>query len=302
MPSKSLQTGFASALLVALSLLIFGNLLATGADVFVKIFSSSSGIYQYLFLRKVTLFLLIAPFFFLQSREKRRLSNVKVHVSRGALTCIGGGCVVLALSTMTLAAANVVFYAAPVLTMLFARIWLAEQLQTHRIICVVSCFVGVVVALRPEGFGLGALAAFVAANCIAFYNLTVRFVDKDVSNTSVMFWGCVMSLPILAIASVWHWQEATWSMLYLVVGSTLCLAGYQLCSVLAYRNAEAGAITIAEYSGLLFAAALGWLWFDEKLDFAMAMGIALIVLPMMLHTRFESKKSKRMVEADNNLV
>ncbi len=287
---------------LGLLLLILGNLLATFVDVLVKLFDDVSGIYQYLFLRQATLFLLILPFFLLQPKAKRKLSHTSVHLLRAGLTSIGGGCVVLALKMMGLASANVVFYAAPVLTMLFAAWLLQEKLHSSRLVAIVCCFLGVVLALRPEGFNFGVLAAATAAVCIAGYNLSVRLFGGYVSTVSVMFWGCVFTLPTFFVLSLFNWQPLSLELVYLVLGSALCLAGYQLCCVFAYSNAEAGAITIAEYAGLVFAAWFGWLWFHEEVDIWMAAGIALIILPMLWHSKVESKRHRRLITADDQLV
>lgn len=286
--------------LFAISILLLGNLLATVADGFVKEFGDAAGIYQYLFLRQILLALMIAPAFFRQTSEKRRLSHRKIHFLRGNLTVIGGACVVLALMNLSLAAANVVFYTAPVLTLLFAAILFKEKLHRHRLINIALCFAGVLIALRPDQISVGIIAAFVAAICIALYNLTVRYLPRDVPTASVMFWGCVFSIPMLGVLSVFNWQPWSSDLVFLVFGSALSVGCYQYCCVIAYRNAEAGAIAIAEYSGLVFAGILGWLWFAEVLDLWTVLGMCCIILPIMWQSKIESRK--RLLEVENRIT
>lgn len=283
----------APVILLALCFLLLGNLFATGADVFVKLFSSSSGIYQYLFLRQLLIALCLFPFFINQVPASRKLERGKIQLVRANLTVVGGACVVIAVTELTLATANVLFYASPVITLLFAAWWFKETLHKHRILNLICCFVGVIVALRPDSAGLGVIAGLGAAICIACHNLLVRYIPKSTSSFSVMFWGTVLSLPLLALLSLTNWQPLTTEMFYLVAGSAICLFGYQMCCIVAYRKAEAGAIAIAEYSGLIFAALLGWWMFSESIEILTIAGIALIILPIVFQTIVEHQRARR---------
>ena len=51
--------------------------------------------------------------------------------------------------------------------------------------------------------------------------------------------------------------------------------------VKAFKRAPASQIALAEYSGLAFVTLFGVMWFDEIPDLFTALGIVLIVLPMM---------------------
>lgn len=278
--------------LLGIAILLLGNILATGADVVVKLLSDAAGIYQYLFLRQLLLIAMLLPFFLKQSPAQKRPAHIRFHIIRGNLTVIGGGCVVLALMELSLATANVIFYTSPVITLLIASFWFKEPLLKHRIINILFCFGGVIVAMQPDDLGWGAAAAFLAAFCIAGYNVSVRWIPSHNSSISVMFWSCVTSVPALAVLSMFNWQPWSWDLLYLVIGTALCVGLYQICCVLAYRKAEAGAIAIAEYSGLVFAAILGWWIFSEEVDIWTAAGIAMIILPIFWQSRVEHKSQK----------
>lgn len=286
----SLQKPLFSGLLLAVLFLLLGNLFATGADGFVKSFPDVSGIYQYLFLRQVLLLMVILPFFLRQPKAERRLKRGRVQLVRANLTAIGGACVVVAVSELSLATANVLFYASPVLTLVLAAWWFKEPLHKHRIINIVCCFIGVIVAMRPDSLGPGILAGLAAAVCIACYNLLVRFIPDNTSTVSIMFWGTALSLPLITCLALFDWRPLNIELFYLVLGSALCLCAYQLCCILAYRKAEAGAIAVAEYSGLVFAAFVGWYWFAESLEIWTLAGMVLIILPILWQTWKEQQR------------
>ena len=285
---------YSSGILLAIGFLLLGNLMATGADVFVKAFSSSSGIYQYLFLRQLLLVLCIAPLFYRQTPQQRVLKKVRIQTLRANLIAVGGACVVVALNELSLATANVLFYACPVITLLLAAWWFKEPLHKMRIFNIVCCFTGVIVALRPDTAGMGIFAGFAAAVCIACHTLLVRFIPKTTTHTSIMFWGAALSLPLLSVLSLTDWQPLNMDMLYLILGTAFCVAGYQLCCIVAYRRAEAGAIAVAEYSGLVFAAVFGWWLFAEALDIWTVVGICLIILPIGFQSTLEHRRAERL--------
>lgn len=290
--STSPSLPLVSTLFMAIAFLLLGNLFATGMDAVVKMFSTSSGIYQYLFLRQLLITICLLPFFLRQPLEVRILRRGKIQAVRANITVIGGACVFIAVTELTLATANVLFYASPVITLLLAAWWFKEKLHKDRIFNIVCCFIGVIIALRPDTAGLGILAGLGAALSIACHNLLVRFIPKSTSSISVMFWGTALSLPLITLLSVFDWQPINSEMLYLVVGSACCIFGHQMCCIIAYRKAEAGAIAIAEYSGLIFAALLGWWVFSEALDVWTMTGMVFIVAPIILQSFWEHRRAK----------
>lgn len=291
------KVGISGALL-AIVWLLLGNLFGVGADAIVKWFSDTAGIYQYVFIRQVIIIVFLLPIFLRQPFSRRRLETPKIYLFRGLLTVLGSACVVVALTSLPLATAHVVFYAAPVFTLILATLWMREPTYLHRVINVILCFLGVIVALKPEDFGWGAIAGLIAALCIAIYNLSARLVPTHSSSITVLFWSTLFSMPFLGIGSLFDWREMSMDLLYLGVGSALGIGIYQICCVFAYRHADAGAVTIAEYSGLVFAALMGWLIFQEIIGWRTLLGISLIVLPILWQSRKEHKLSILKVEQE----
>ena len=228
----------------------------------------------------------------MQPKEQQVLVVARIQTLRANLIAIGGACVFIALTELSLATANVLFYTSPVITLLLAVWWFNEKLHIHRIFNILCCFVGVIVALRPDSGGLGIFAGLAAALCIASHTLLVRFIPTSTSHISIMFWSAILSLPLIFALSLLGWQPLSWDMFYLVVGTAFCVAGYQLACIVAYRKVEAGAIAVIEYSGLIFAAILGWWMFNEALEIWTVIGMALIILPIIFQTLLEHRKNK----------
>jgi len=198
---------------------------------------------------------------------------------------------VIALLYLPLATANVIFYAAPLITILLATSLGKESFKRHRIVVTLLGFIGVALALRPVQFGFASLLALVTAFAVAGYNLSVKWLPEQSHPLSAVFWSNLLTLPVIALVALYQWQPMSWQLGLLALGTCVCLAVYQICSVFAFRLADAGAITVAEYSGLIFAAILGWLIFAEAVDAWTLSGMSLILLPILWQSQFEGRKS-----------
>ena len=271
---------FSAGLLAAMALLILGNLFATFSDVLVKALGSENAVFQYLWLRQLSTLVLVFPVWWAQGPSQRQPGALKIHLLRAHLGIIGAGCTLVALLHLTLATANVIFYAAPLLTVLLAVVWLKEKKQTHRIVNALIGFVGVIIALRPDQLHWAALVALLVAFSITGFNLLVVKLPKSISVASVMIWTNLCALPVTTVLMLATWQPFTEDLLLLGVAAAVTVGIYQGCVVLAFRQADASAAVIAEYSGLLFAALFGYWFFNEALDLYTGVGIALIILPI----------------------
>lgn len=270
-----------SMVMLAFIILILGNLFATFVDVIVKALAADISVYQYLFFRQITVLLMMLPFWLRLSAKHKQPGNIKVHCFRALMTNIGAPAAVIALLYLPLATANVIFYAAPMITLLLAAILFKEKLTKQRVLVTVLGFTGVAIALRPEYMGFAGLLAFCTAIAVAAYNVSVKWLPKGSSTVSTIFWSNLLAIPLIGLIAAFNWQPITQELIILSIGSCVCLVAYQGCCIIAFQKADASAIAVAEYSGLIFAAGLGWLIFNELLDLWTLIGIALIVLPII---------------------
>jgi drug/metabolite transporter (DMT)-like permease len=279
-------------ILLAFSALIIGNLFATFVDVFVKLYADNVSIFQYLFLRQIAVVLFLLPFWSRLSSRERAPGKLKIHLFRALMTCIGAPCAVVALLYLSLATANVIFYAAPMLTLVLALLFFGEPIKIHRILVATLGLTGVIVALRPQDIGLASLLAFVTAFAIAAYNLSVKWLPKGTRTINTIFWANALALPVMAGFAAANWKPVNVDLAILCIGASLCLIAYQGCCIFAFRLADASAISVAEYSGLVFAALLGWWMFGEQLDQWTLLGISFIILPILWQSWHEHQREK----------
>lgn len=277
-----------SIVLLAIIALIIGNLFATFVDVIVKVLATDVSIYQYIFLRQLAVFGILLPFWLRLNKPQQHPINIKIHCVRAILTNIGGPAAVMAILYLPLATANVIFYSAPLITVVLARLFFSEILTKQRIIVTLLGFTGVIVAFRPEYIDLAGLLALVTAFAVAGYNISVKWLPKS-HPTNTLFWSNLFTLPLTGVIAAFYWQPITQDLIVLAIGACVCLIVYQASCVFAFQKADASAISVAEYSGLIFAAVLGWVLFDEKVDIWTFSGICLILIPILWQSWHERK-------------
>ncbi|CCN73905.1 DMT family transporter [Vibrio nigripulchritudo] len=266
---------------LALLFLIIGNLLAAISDVAVKILDDGASVFQYMFIRQLISVLVILPLFLRLQPTERRLKGASINLLRAHLILVGSGCMMVAITHLPLATANAVFYAAPLL-MLPLSLWvLNEKPATGKVIGTLVGFIGVLLVLRPSQFHWAAIFALGTAITLALFNVLVRKLPGNQPVSATLFWTSLFSLPVSGILAWFHWQPLSMTSLVWIVLSAACILSYNGFAVAAYKKAETSQIALAEYSGLLFVTLFGIWWFAEIPDWLTAIGILLIVLPMM---------------------
>src|SRR5690554_6566941 len=110
----------------------------------------------------------------------------------------------------------------------------------------------------------------------------VRQLPKEQSTVHKLILNYVLILP--AAGALAQWEGAAWKadILFSAAGSALFIIGYNTAVLLAYRQVEANQVTSAEYTGLIWAVAIGWIGFGEAPDLWFLAGSLMIVVPLIL--------------------
>ena len=112
----------------AILLLVIGNAMPLISDVFIKTLGSDAPVFQFTFLRCLLTVLMLLPLYrYIDSRYL--FQGLRIHLLRAHVHLAGMVCMVIALGSLPLATANAIFYAAPILVMLFAVLFFSERLS-----------------------------------------------------------------------------------------------------------------------------------------------------------------------------
>jgi drug/metabolite transporter (DMT)-like permease len=215
------------------------------------------------------------------------------HVWRGVVGTLAMGLGFAGLGYLPLPEVTAISYAAPLLTVVFAAMFLGEEVRLFRISAVVLGLVGVLIVLAPrltlvsgDAAGLAeALGATLVLGGAVFAALAQVFVRKLVNTeqtSAIVFWFSVTAtlLSLVTLPFGWVWPTVTEAML--LIGAGLLGGLGQILLTSSYREADASLVAPFDYASMLFALAIGYLVFDELPTLTMLAGAAIIVLAGIL--------------------
>ncbi|MFN3527455.1 MAG: EamA/RhaT family transporter, partial [Paracoccus sp. (in: a-proteobacteria)] len=124
------------------------------------------------------------------------------HFWRGLVGTSSMGMGFAALAFLPLPEVTAISYAAPLLVVVFASMFLGEEVRAFRLTAVFVGLVGVMIVLSPRlsvgadvstGEALGAMLALSAAICAALAQVTVRKLVATEQTSAIVFWFSVTS-------------------------------------------------------------------------------------------------------------
>lgn len=225
-------------------------------------------------------------------RTGLRTANPFGHVWRGLMGTISMGLGFASLAFLPLPEVTAIGYTAPLLTVIFAAMFLGEEVRLFRLSCVVLGMAGVLIVVSPRltvGAGgathaeaLGAMLVLGSAVFAAMAQVFVRKLVATEQTATIVFWFSVTAacLSLVTLPFGWVIPTATDAAILVVAG---LLGGFgQIFLTSSYRNADASVIAPFDYASMLFALAFGWFFFDEVPTSATLGGAALVILAGVL--------------------
>ncbi|GHC53539.1 DMT family transporter [Neogemmobacter tilapiae] len=226
-------------------------------------------------------------------RHGLRTDNPMGHVWRGLVGTTSMGLGFAALGYLPLPEVTAIGYAAPLLTVIFAAMFLGEQVRAFRIGAVVLGLVGVLIVLSPRLTVLQSGAADTAAafgvslvlGSAVFAALAQVFVRRLVlgEDTATIVFYFSLTATLLSLVTVpfgWVWPTPSEALMLICAG---LLGGVgQILLTSSYREADASLVAPFEYVSMIFALGIGWTVFDEVPTMTMLGGASLVILAGIL--------------------
>lgn len=211
-----------------------------------------------------------------------RIRQWKIGFLRGLFVAIAQLCFYTALTQLEFATVSTLAFAGPMFVTALSLPVLGERVGPWRWVAVVIGFAGVVLVMAPgtDTFTLAALLPLGAALGYGCSSISVRLVDKDVPSPLLNLYANVASLSC-AILFTLSWAEPVWIGSWQDLGLIIAMGCSGGCGVLcltyAYRMAAPAMLAPFEYSGILFAFVLGWIFFNEAPFDRLFPGVLLVV-------------------------
>lgn len=262
-------------------------------DAFMKEAALLTGAYTATVLRAFIGAGLIAPVWLSRGPAMPSRALWKLHIERGIVSAFMALTFFYSLTKLPLAEAIALSFIAPLLALYLARVLLGEVISRAAISASVLGFAGTLVIVGgrigqgrfDEGAALGIAALFVSALLYAYNFIVIRRQAQLAGPLEIAtFHSGIGGLVLLTLAP-FLWEPPSGDALVpLLAAGALTVAG-SLAIAWAYARAEAQALVPTEYSGFVWAALFGWLFFREDVTWPTLLGTALIVGGCWLATR-----------------
>ncbi len=211
------------------------------------------------------------------------------HIWRGVMGTAAMGLGFAGLGLLPLPEVTAIGYAAPLLTVIFAAMFLGEEVRAFRLAAVALGMVGVLIVLSPRlsALNTGALAtrdalgAIVVLTSAVFASLAQVFVRKLVQHetTSAIVFYFSVTASVLSLATLpfgWVVPSVADTAMLVLVGILGGIAQIFLTS--SYRHADASVIAPFDYASMLFALLIGYVVFNEVPTLVTIGGAGLIIM------------------------
>jgi len=252
------------------------------SDAFVKLLHGSLPSYEAVFFG-ASMGLAALPF--IKGRDDRWRDVVVAKrpglwLVRAVASAVNTTAAVIAFTALPMAEAFALIFLLPIFVTILSVLVLKEHVGWRRWSAVVAGFIGVLVVLRP-GFrvlGTGHLAAVICGLGGAVSMIALRLSGAEEKRITLYGAGIIGSMSIagvLMLAFRFQWPQPEQWLLLLGYGLLAALGAVLL--MLATRIAPANHVAPTQYSQMIWAVVLGYVLFHDKLDWPMAIGIAIIL-------------------------
>ena len=222
-----------------------------------------------------------------------RAINPLGHVWRGLMGTCAMGLGFAGLGYLPLPEVTAIGYAAPLLTVIFAAMFLGEEVRAFRITAVILGLTGVMIVLSPrltliEGETTGhreAFGAMLVLGGAVFAALAQVFVSKLVlteKTPAIVFWFSLTATGLSLLTVPFGWVVPTPMETATLVAAGLLGGVGQILLTSSYREADASVVAPFDYASMIFALLIGYFVFAEVPSWTMLGGAALVVLAGIL--------------------
>ena len=221
-----------------------------------------------------------------------RTTNPMGHVWRGLVGTTSMGLGFAGLGLLPLPEVTAIGYAAPILVVIFAAMFLGEEVRLFRLSMVALGLVGVLIVLSPRlqvdpdavttRETLGAVIVLLSAVCAALAQVFVRKLVQTETVSAIVFYFSVTASALALLTLPWGWVLPPPEVAALLVLAGLLGGVGQILLTTSYRHADASLIAPFEYTSMLLAIIVGYTVFGEVPGAATLAGGGMIVVAGIL--------------------
>ncbi|WP_299684263.1 DMT family transporter [uncultured Tateyamaria sp.] len=220
-------------------------------------------------------------------REALIPQNFMGHVWRGLFGTTAMALTFAGLGLLPLPEVTAIGYATPIFTVILAAVMLGERIRLVRISAVALGLVGVMIVLWPRlsldasvlstSASIGAFMVLGASILRALVQIHIRTLVQTEHTAAIVFYFSLTATALSLLSLPFGWVVPRALDLWLLIGAGLIGGIAQILVTSSYRFGAASMLAPFDYASLIFAAAIGYVIFNEVPTWTMVIGAALVV-------------------------
>lgn len=282
--------------LIAMLYMATGVFIFCVLDALTKRLTEQYDTWQIIFLSRVVTTILILSLVMRQHRSIQPLKSdhLKTHILRSLLVIATTWTFFECLRYIALADAIAIAFAAPLFMTALSGPLLKEKVGWRRWSAVLIGFVGVLIAVRPgaEGISYGTFLALCAAASYALLQLWLRPLAGRESSHNIIFYTTFFSGSMAMPFALYYWETPDLTGWLIVLAQGCCSTLGQTCMIRAFRQGEASMLAPFEYTALIWAGLMGYIFWDETPTTQVLIGAALIIVCAIYIAHREARKKE----------
>lgn len=217
---------------------------------------------------------------------------LKLHLWRSVVVSVMAVSFFWSITQLPLAEAIGLSFIAPVIALYLAAVLLGEKIGREAIWASVAGIAGVAVILAGRFSGhytlgqIWGVAAVLFSAVVFAYNLILARQQAQVAGPiEIAFFQNLFVAATLSLAAPWFLMPMPIDKAPMLAGAAVLATISLLLLSWAYARAEAQILIPVEYTGFVWAALFGWLFFAEKLTWPVLFGTLCIVCGSLIAAR-----------------
>ena len=213
----------------------------------------------------------------------------------------------LALAYLPLVNVTVLSYTTPLFTIMLAALLLREKVRIYRWSAVLTGFIGVFITLSPnlvfdaasgpariDGVAMiGTALALTGALCAAFSSIAVRHLNSIEKPSRIVLIYTLTGVVAGFTTIIFGWKMPDFHQFLLLAGSGLAGGIGQITMTLSLRHAQASLLAPFDYTTMIWAIALGYLFMAEVPTGATIVGALTVIAAGLFAMWRESRLAKQ---------
>jgi drug/metabolite transporter (DMT)-like permease len=249
---------------------------------------------EMVFFRNLFGWLFIIPFVAYAGFHTLKTKRIKMHGIRAVLGTAAMSCWFLGVTMIPLSEATALGFTVPLFTTLGAALILRETVRVHRWMALLVGFAGTLIIIRPgiQTVDTGALVVLASCIFISAAVLSVKRLSSSEHPAAIVFYmGLFMTpLSLIGAGAVWVWPEPEHYPWLMAMGLVASMG--QVGMARAMAAADASVSMPFNFTHMLFASFIGYVFFNDTADIWTWVGAIIIFSSTVYIARREAKLAK----------